>query len=163
MKKILFALLCALSCSSTIRPVSTPEKIATLVTLSVTVSGGYRAEQLNEEYTRYNKRPDTHMRLIKLGLIGATAFGLDYYLGDGKNIPRDLGRVAALGISYLATSQVVADFVKQIPVISGLLTDPIDKHGNEMTDIGAYGRGVLTYIGLREIVKYCTHDQNKRR
>jgi hypothetical protein len=116
---------------------------------SITAAGA-RAAKMNEEYSKKKKAPDFNMRATKA--IGAACIlvGADLVLGDTSNTPRNLAKLGAFSVSLLAVTDTAANIVREIPIIGGLLTDPVDEKGKEIRDSGAYARGLLVYVPLRD-------------
>jgi len=110
---------------------------------------------MNNEYSKSNRNPDLNMRLTKGMLLGTTIIGIDFLLGDLHNTPNSLARVGALLLAMTATTETVADAIRQIPLLDGFLTDPVDEHGHEKKDFGAIARFALVFVPLRSLAMYC--------
>jgi hypothetical protein len=157
MQKKLLLTLCSLSLIGSITNIntglSTPEKIVSLVALAAIAGGGNHATELNRLYSEQGKAPDAYMRFTKTACLSTAVLGLDYFTSE-CNTMQDLGKVFAYGLSLFAASPTAANIIRPIPCLGGILTDPVDRVTGEEThpDSGAYGRGLLAYIGMRELV-----------
>ena len=112
-------------------------------------AGGNYAQKMNEEYSRENKDPDTTMLITKGALAVGTTIGLDILTGDLDSAPEMAVKVGALLLALGTQTQFVADLVRPIPFIGGLITDPVDKNGKEKKSFGAAVRLVAVYVPLR--------------
>lgn len=122
---------------------------------SITLAGN-KATAMNEEYSKNKKAPDFKMRATKSVGAAVMLVGGDILLGNTSDTKLNLAKLAAFSVSLLAITDTAADVVRAIPLVGGLLTDPVDHHGKEVRDSGAYARGLLLYIPLRELaVKAC--------
>ena len=111
---------------------------------------GRYVENLNKEYAKEEKAPDAHMTTVKIVTGGALWIGSDVLLFDTHDTRDNLLKLAAFGGSLLAGTDIVANGVKHVPCLGGILTGPIDKHGAEVKDAGAAARILLTYVPLRD-------------
>lgn len=128
------------------------EKIALGVAVATIAGGGKYAEQMNEEYSKADKDPDLKMRCTKALVTSAAIIGIDIVSGDNTNTGRNIAKVGCVLAASLAATQLVADVVRPIPLIGGILTDPVDENGKEQKDFGALSRFALAHIALRKIV-----------
>jgi hypothetical protein len=125
---------------------------------SIGLAGKWTTD-LNQEYSKQKKSPDFKMRAAKA--VGAVIMlaGCDILSGDTQDTARNIAKVAAYGISLCAITDTVGDAVRHIPLVGGILTDPIDENGREMKDSGAFARGILLYVPLRALA--CKYFSNK--
>jgi hypothetical protein len=114
--------------------------------------GGHYLQQMNDEYSKKNKKPDNKMRFAKTVTAAGAILAADILTGDTNTTNQHLAKIAVAGVAMLATTQPVADALRPIPLIGGLLTDPVDEDGDERKDAGAIARFALTYIPLRQAV-----------
>lgn len=112
-------------------------------------AGGNYAQKMNEEYSKENKDPDETMMLTKGLLAVGTTVGLDILTGELGSAPEMAVKVGALLVALGAQTQLVADLVRPIPFIGGLITDPVDANGKEKKSFGAAVRLVAVYVPLR--------------
>jgi hypothetical protein len=136
--------------TSSLRADRTPlEKIAITGLVGGLLYGGNKAQQMNEEYSKKHKKPDMKMRLTKTALAAGTIVGMDILLGD-NDTKQNLVKLGALSLGLAAATEPVANVVRQVPIIGGLLTDPVDEEGEEIKDFGAIARFAVVYVPLRE-------------
>jgi hypothetical protein len=137
------------------------EKIVITGVVGGLLYGGIKAEQMNKEYSKKHKKPDLYMRGAKTLLAGGTIVGMDILLGD-NDTKQNLVKLGALSVGLFATTEPVAEIIREIPIIGGLLTDPVDEDGDEIKDFGAISRFAVTYMPLREAgLKYFCSQQKK--
>lgn len=128
------------------------EKLAIGVSLATIAGGGTYANNMNEEYTKEQKDPDAKMRITKAIVTSAAIIGIDIVSGDNTNTGRNIAKVGCVLVASLAATQPVADVIRPIPLIGGILTDPVDENGKEQKDFGALSRFALAHIALRKVV-----------
>lgn len=134
-------------------------KAAVVIAGLGTITGaGAKATQMNQDYAKNKKSPDFKMRATKAVGAAAILVGTDLLLGDTKNTKQNLAKLAAFSVSLLAITDTAANIVRELPIIGGLLTDPVDEHGKEQKDSGAYARGLLVYVPLRELALKCANN-----
>jgi len=127
-----------------------------------TITGaGTQATKMNEEYSKKKKSPDFKMRATKAVGAAAILVGADLLLGNTKNTKENLTKLAVFSVSLFAITDTAANIVRELPIIGGLLTDPVDEHGREMKDSGAYARGLLVYVPLRQLALQCVSNSSK--
>ena len=126
-------------------------KVVIMGSLAVLGTGGHYLQQMNDEYSRKNKKTDLKMRLTKAGLAAGSILAVDLLTGDKSSTSENIAKIAAATVAMAATTQPVADVLRPIPLIGGLLTDPVDENGDERKDIGAVARFALVYIPLRSL------------
>jgi hypothetical protein len=127
-------------------------KVATMGAIAGLGYGGHYLQQMNDEYSRKNKKPDNHMRLAKIATAAGAILAVDILTGETSTTNQHIAKVLVAGIAMAATTQPVADVLRPIPLVGGLLTDPVDEDGDERKDIGAVARFALAYIPLRQAV-----------
>ena len=128
------------------------KKIAILGSLASIGAGAYHLDNLNKEYSKKNKKPDLQMRLIKAATAAGSILAVDVLTDDTSTTKQHLAKIGVAFIAMAATTKPVADTLRPIPLLGGLLTDPIDEDGDERKDIGAIARFALAYIPLRQAV-----------
>jgi hypothetical protein len=126
------------------------KKLFTIGALAGLGYGGHHLQQMNEEYSRKNKKPDSQMRFAKIATAMGAILAVDVLTGETSTTNQHLAKVAVAGVAMLATTQPVADVLRPIPLVGGLLTDPVDEDGDERKDIGAIARFAIAYIPLRQ-------------
>lgn len=126
------------------------KKLIIVGSLATLGYGGHCLQQMNDEYSKKNKKPDMQMRLTKTALAAGSILAVDILTGDTSTTNQHLAKIAVAAIAMAATTQPVADVLRPIPLIGGLLTDPVDEDGDERKDIGAIARFALAYIPLRQ-------------
>jgi hypothetical protein len=129
---------------------SATKKVGMLAGVCSILGAGQYAKNLNEEYAKEKKAPDAKMTAVKIATGGLLLVGSDILLFDTHDTQDNLLKLAAFGASLLAGTDMVANGVKYIPCLGGILTGPIDKHGEETKDAGAAARVLLTYVPLRD-------------
>jgi len=163
-KKLLFLLNITLLGSTTSfvkAEKSVLEKICIVGGIGALVYGGNEAQQMNEEYSKKHKKPDWNMRIKKTLLSAGTIVGTDLLLADTNDTGKNLVKLGAFSFGLLATTEPVAELVRQVPIIGGLLTDPVDEDGDEIKDFGAITRFAVTYMPVRELgLKYAAPALN---
>lgn len=131
------------------------QKMAGVVGIGVMLGAGQFASKQNEEYHNQNKRPNWNMRFYKALGIGSVLLATDILAHDMSDTKLNLCKLAAFTVSLLGVTDTAGNLARQLPIIGGLLADPIDKEGNEMKDSGTFMRGLLIYAPLRlTISKY---------
>lgn len=128
------------------------KKLATIGAIASLGYSGHYLQQLNEKYSRENRKPDNSMRLTKTITAAGAILAIDILTGDTSTTEQHLAKIAVAGIAMAATTQPVADVLRPIPLVGGLLTDPVDEDGDERKDMGAIARFALAYIPLRQAV-----------
>ena len=126
------------------------KKVLIMGSLATLGYGGHCLQQMNDEYSKANKKPDMNLRLTKTALAAGSILAVDILTGDTSSTSQHLAKIAVATIAMAATTQPVADALRPIPLLGGLLTDPVDEDGDERKDIGAIARFALTYIPLRQ-------------
>ncbi len=158
---LLNIVVCAGACS--LKAEGEIRKLATIGAIAGLGYGGHHLQQMNEEYSRKNKKPDNQMRFAKIATAMGAILAVDVLTGETSTTNQHLAKVAVAGVAMLATTQPVADVLRPIPLIGGLLTDPVDEDGDERKDIGAIARFALAYIPLRQAaLKMCSNSGPKR-
>jgi hypothetical protein len=127
------------------------KKAVIVAGLGTIVGAGQYAANMNEEYSRNKKDPDARMRATKALGAAVTLIGADLILNDSSTA-ENLVKIGAFSLALLATTEPVANVVREVPVIGGLLTDPIDENGNEKKDFGAIARFALVFIPVRDFL-----------
>lgn len=132
---------------------SSLKKLATIGCLIGLGTSALKAQQMNDQYTKAGKRPDTKMRFYKtIGTLALVA-GVDIITQEKPSLSLEsLAKVTAYAVSLLATTDPVARACREVPVINnltGFLTDPVDENGNEIKDFGAIARFALLHIPVR--------------
>jgi len=125
------------------------KKLAIVGSIATLGYGGHCLQQMNDEYSKNNKKPDIQMRTTKMALAAGSIVAVDMLTGDTSTVSQDLAKIAVAAVAMAATTQPVADVLRPIPLVGGLLTDPVDEDGDERKDIGAIARFALVYIPLR--------------
>ncbi len=153
-KKLAFLLNVALlgGLTNSLRADGEIKKLCTIGAIAGLGYGGHYLQQMNDEYSKKNKKSDNKMRLAKTMTAMGALVATDILTGETSTTNQHVAKVAAAGIAMLATTQPVADALRPIPLIGGLLTDPVDEDGDERKDIGAIARFALIYIPLRNAV-----------
>ncbi len=131
------------------------KKLLIIGSLATLGYGGHCLQQMNDEYSKKNKKPDMQMRLTKTALAAGSILAVDILTGDTSTTQQHLAKIGVAAIAMAATTQPVADVLRPIPLIGGLLTDPVDEDGDERKDIGAIARFALAYIPLRQLAVKC--------
>jgi hypothetical protein len=130
---------------------STTKKVGMLIGTFGLLAAGRYAENLNKDYAKKEKKPDLHMAGVKI-ISGATLLvGSDILLFGTNDTGSNLIKLGVFGVSLVAGSDTVAKVLKEVPCIGGLLTGPINKHGEEEKETGAAARILLTYVPLRKL------------
>lgn len=167
MQKKLGLFLNVILLSSTINTLKAKDelrKVFIMGSLAVLGTGGHYLKQMNDEYSKENKKTDLRMRLTKAGLAAGSILAVDILTGDKSSTGENIAKIAAATVAMAATTQSVADVLRPIPLIGGLLTDPVDEYGEERKDIGAVARFALVYIPLRSIAvnSFGSSNRNKK-
>jgi hypothetical protein len=148
----------------------TPEMLKNLKTMGTAISigggAGYPLQKMNDEYTKAGKRPDLKMNAFKGLATAAVLATVDYHRGE-HNLPENLAKLTAFGVSSLAFTDTAGELIEKVPVVNnivGLLTDPKDRDGHEVKSFGALARFTFAYALTREIalevVKNITKKQS---
>ncbi len=112
---------------------------------SIATMGKYTSD-MNKEYSKTNKKADLKMRTAKVIGAASLLLGTDLLTGDTSNTYKNLAKITAFGIASVAVTDTVANIVREIPGVGGLLTDPVDENGKEVKDLGAAARVLLLYV-----------------
>lgn len=127
-------------------------KVAAIGGIGVMFAAGNYASKLNEEYHSNKKRPDWQMRLCKTIGAGTILLATDMLGNNTGDTKFNLGKLAAFTISLLGITDTAGYCVRQIPILKGILADPVDDNNNEIKDSGAVARVLLLYIPLRAVI-----------
>jgi hypothetical protein len=152
-KKLLFFLNVTLlgSTTSFVKAEGELVKLAVLGSLATIVTGGHFITQMNDDYSRMDKKPDLKLRLAKAVVAGGTFAAVDILMGDTRTTSESLAKIlAGTATTIFTTAKPLTEVLRIIPVVGGILTDPIDKQGDERKDIGAFARFALVYFALRQ-------------
>ena len=155
--KLSYILLCSILVGSNLSanlPI-TKEAAMGLCTLIAVVSLGKQADQLNEEYTKKNRKPNFKLAIRKIGSLWLTTVALECVCNRKDDSCAKAKNLAIKSILLLGTlpfaTDTVANHLRPIPIIGGLLTDPVDKeNGKECKHMGAYIRALLPYLVARQ-------------
>ena len=157
--KLIYSLLFVSSISLQAIDTVAIEKLASIIAVVGAGGAAISMKEMNEEYSRLEKRPDAKMRGRKtLGAMGLV-LGMDLLMSKGnffswKGSLESLAKIVSFGVAMLATTEPVARFCRNTPLLShlsGFLTDPVDADGHEIKDFGATARFAFVYIPLRNI------------
>lgn len=131
---------------------NTLHKVGALSGLGAMLAAGNFAARQNEEYHNGCKKPDWNMRLTKALGAGIILFGTNIITQNTSDTKLNLAQLGAFTISLFAITDTAGHFISKIPMLKGILTDPLDQYGDEIKDSGAFARGMLVYVPLRIMI-----------
>src|SRR6266404_2425159 len=110
-KKLAFLLNVALlgGLTNSLRADGEIKKLCTIGAIAGLGYGGHYLQQMNDEYSKKNKKSDNKMRLAKTMTAMGALVATDILTGETSTTNQHVAKVAAAGIAMLATTQPVAD------------------------------------------------------
>ena len=130
------------------------EVLGKLLTLGGMLTIGQWNDAANEEVqydTRSNQERDELVSDVsKAGAAAAIISLYEWQFGNPQNIPNVLTQIGLVtGAHTLVNNDIVANLLRKVPFIQGLLTDPQYQDGKERSGLGRLTRCLLAYFALR--------------